>query len=129
MRTTAMLFKQACRLHTSFTIARYLMSNAHGRWDGAEKAQRHSELCSFYVATVRGVDDVDMVRRGFPVCYENDYQAVHDATQALTDHLDEEIGFPLDSRPDYDKLTPLFFERFHSLALHALGVTEHTEDL
>ena len=34
--------------------------------------------------------------------------------------LDERIGFPLDSVPDYDKLAPLFFEQFHGLAVQAL---------
>lgn len=115
------MFKQACRLHLDHTINRYLMSNAHGRLDGAEKAQRHIQLCTFYVAAVRGVDDLDMVRRGLE-SHEDDFQAVHEATQALTDHLDEVIGFPLDDRPDYDALVPLFFERFHELALQALGV-------
>ena len=123
--TAAQMFKQACRLHLNFAIHRYLMSNASGRMDGHEKAQRHIELCTFYVAAVRGVDDLDMVRRGLD-CHEDDYQAVHDATQALTDHLDEVIGFPLEGRPDYGALAPLFFERFHMLAMQALGATVPT---
>lgn len=108
--TAAKMFKQACRLHLNFAIHRYLMSNASGRMDGHEKAQRHIELCTFYVAAVRGVDDLDMVRRGLD-CHEDDYQAVHDATQALTDHLDEAIGFPLEcpmplqSKTNFEKST------------------------
>jgi hypothetical protein len=117
MTTAAQMFKQACRLHLDHAIHRYLMSNTSGRMDGHEKAQRHIELCTFYVAAVRGVDDLDLVRRG----HEDDYQAVHDATQALTDHLDEVIGFPLEGRPDYRALVPLFFEKFHTLAMQALG--------
>lgn len=108
-------FKQACWLSVQFNIARYLMSNADGRWDGAEKAQRHMELCKFYVAAVRGFDDADEVD---VIC--DDYIAVHDATSALTDYLDEVIGFPLKGRPDYDTLGPLFFEKWHELAMGAL---------
>lgn len=110
-------FKQACWLNVQFAIGRYLISNAHGRRDGAEKATRHEELCRFYVAVIRGVDP-EQVRRQ----YEDDYQAVHTHTQALTDHLDEAIGFPLDSRPDYDVLALKFFERFHELAMEAMQV-------
>jgi hypothetical protein len=110
-------FKNACRIHTSFAIARYLMSNAGGRPNGAEKALRHRELCQFYVAAVHGVADPELVHR------EHDaiYQAVHTATQELTDYLDEVIGFPVEERPDYDKLEPLFFEHFHRLAMTALA--------
>lgn len=111
------LFKQACWLHLSFTVHRYLMCNAHGRWDGAEKAQRHDEMCRFYVAIVHEIEDVDLVRR----THEDAYQAVHSKTQALTDNLDSEINFPLSSRPDYKALAPLFFERFHDLAMGALA--------
>jgi hypothetical protein len=108
-------FRQACWLATRFAIGRYLMSNAHGRWDGAEKAHRHQELCQFYVAMARGVAPEDV-----RVDFEDDYKAVHDNTQKLTDHLDEVIGFPLESTPDYDVLEPMFFERFHVLALEVL---------
>lgn len=110
-------FKHVCWLHTRFMITRYLMSNAEGRWDGAEKALRHTELCQFYVAAVRGHDDPDTVRRQF----EDDYQAVHSRTQELTDRMDEAIGFPLVGQPKYDKLDRLFFDRFHELAISALG--------
>lgn len=113
------MFKNACRLHTQFAVGRYLMSNAHGRWDGAEKAQRHLQLCQFYVAAVRGFDDEQKV-----LLESSDFKAVHKETQKLTDHLDEVIGFPLDSTPDYEKLEPLFFERFHALALQALGIED-----
>lgn len=112
------IFKNACRIHTSMMVARYLMSNAEGRWDGAEKAQRHRELCQFYVAAVRGVSDPESV----PVDFYDEYVRVHDHTQQLTDNLDIEIGFPEKGRPDYERLEPKFFERFHALALEALGV-------
>lgn len=110
-------FKQACRIHLDLVLHRYLMSNASGSASGAEKAIRHRELCSFYVGVVRGVDP-DHVGR----LYDNDYKAVHRKTQELTDNLDD-IGFPLNSTPDYDELVPVFFERFHALALEALGVS------
>lgn len=110
------LFRRACWLHLNHTIVRYLMSNAEGRLDGAEKAMRHIELCTFYVAVTRGIELHD-VRGG---ATEQIYQAVHSHTQALTDNMDELIGFPLVGRPDYDELAPLFFERFHILALEAI---------
>jgi hypothetical protein len=112
-------FRHACWLSQQFTVGRYLMSNAKGRWDGAEKAHRHQELCTFYVAVVRGVE-LEAVR----LDHEADYKAVHARTQALTDHLDEAIGFPLEMDPDYDVLAPLFFARFHVLALEALVPVE-----
>lgn len=113
------LFMNACRIHTDFAIGRYLMSVTTGRLNGAEKAERHEELCQFYVAAVRGVVDPDMVRRN----YEDDWDRVHTATQELTDYLDEVIGFPLDDEhPDYEVFIPLFFQRFHTLALLALNV-------
>ncbi len=45
------------------------------------------------------------------------YTYIHDATQKLTDYMDEVIGFPLENkRPDYDTLAPKFFEEFIRLA-------------
>lgn len=111
------MFKSACRLHTSWTICRYLMSCSHGREDGAEKALRHGELCAFYVAAWFDLGDVDLVRRTF----EDAYQEVHDATQVLTDNLDTEIGFPMNSRPELDEMWPKFFERFHDIAVKCLA--------
>lgn len=108
-------FKNACRLHTSFTIGRYLMSNAHGQWNGAEKAHCHIELCQFYVAALRGLADAEKVELD-----GEDFKAVRSLTQQLTDRLDEAIGFPLEPTPDYAKLEPLFFEQFHTLATRAL---------
>lgn len=111
------LFKQACWLHLSFCINRYLMSNAEGRYDGAEKAMCHIDLCTFYVAAFHGINHVDTVRRE----REDEFQAVHEATQELTGYLDEKIGFPLKGRPDYDTLAPLFFETFHKIAMETLS--------
>ena len=107
------LFKNACRVHTDFMVARYLMSNADGRHNGAEKAHYHMQLCKFYVCVMHGHDDPDTVR----IEHEEDYQAVHEKTQELTSYLDDAIGFPLVGCPDYDTLKPLFFGRFHELAM------------
>ena len=109
------MLKHALWLASSFTVHRYLMSNAEGRWSGAEKATCHDELCRLYVAVFRGVE-VDRVR----VDLEADWMAVHDATQELTDHMDVVIGFPLKGVPDYEALAPKFFAYFHRLAAHAI---------
>lgn len=108
-------FKHACWLNMQHAIHRYLMSNAEGRWDGAEKATRHIELCKFMVAVLRN-GDPETIRREF----ESEYQAVHEKTQELTSYLDEQIGFPISGRPDYEKLAPLFFENFFDLAIAAI---------
>jgi len=110
------LFENACWLFCRGTVHRYLMVNAHGCWDGAEKAQRHRELCCFYVAARLGLLDEGSVKLNCP-----EYVAVHDATRELTGCLDEAIGFPLLGSPDYDTLAPLFFARFHALAMRALS--------
>lgn len=109
------MLKHALWLASSFTVHRYLISNAEGRWSGAEKATCHDELCRLYVAVFRGVE-VDQVR----VDFEADWVSVHDATQELTDHMDVVIGFPLKGVPDYESLAPKFFAYFHRLATHAL---------
>lgn len=112
------MFKNACRLATCHTVARYLMSNADGRWDGAEKATRHMELCAFYTCVALGIHDQDLVRRTDDG--EALFDAIHAATQEMTDSMDETIGFPLKGRPDYDTLIPAFFEEFHRLAMAAV---------
>jgi hypothetical protein len=120
-----MMFKNVCRMYTSDLVYRYLLANSHGRWCGALKAQCHIELCKFYVAAVRG-GDIDSVQLS-----GKDFQAVHVCTAALTDHLDEQIGFPLEATPDFEKYEPLFFEKFHELAMEGLGASEakHKEAL
>ncbi len=111
-------FKNACRLALAFDIYRYLISNTKGREDGAEKALRHERMCSFYVSVFYGLEDQDQAR----VNHEDQYQMVHDKTQELTSYLDEAVGFPLEDRhPDFDKLFPLFFEKFHQLATEVLS--------
>lgn len=111
------MVRAACRIHTQLMVHRYLISNSDGRLDGHEKMVRHGELCRFYVAFFYGHDDPDTVRHD----HEEAFQAVHTATQQLTDYLDEVIGFPLKGRPDYDDLAPKFFNKFHDLAMAALA--------
>lgn len=111
------LFKQALYVGMERDCMQYLMANAKGRRDGVLKASKHESLCRHIVAAVRGCDP-DYVR----LHHENDYQAVHTGTQALTDRLDESIGFPLYERPDYEELTPKFFSQFFALAMAALGI-------
>lgn len=109
---------QALWLLMEFPINRYLMSVTFNRWSGAEKAERHQELCKIYLA-VRRIITLDEVLTDY---YDNgQYQEVHAKTQELTDHLDEVIGFPLDDiLPDYDYYAPLFFNKFMELADTAL---------
>lgn len=110
------MFRRASRIHLDMALYRYLMSNAHGRWNGAEKAICHGEICKFYVATILGVELAPDAQD-----WKDAYERVHTATQAVTDNLDESIGFPLDREPDYDALVPVFFDKIHRIALQALG--------
>ena len=110
------MFRRAARIHLDFALYRYLMSNAHGRWDGAEKAVRHGEICKFYVSAILGDNSTHNAED-----LADAYKRVHSATQVVTDHLDESIGFPLDSEPDYDALVPVFFEKIHNIALQCLA--------
>lgn len=112
------MFKRACLISNERRIARYLMANAEGRLDGYEKAQKHMELCEFYVLAVLGVK-----KTGIGVC--DHFDKLHrDTQEALTDRLDEVIGFPLKGRPDYSDLLPKFFEVWHETALKSLLTTK-----
>jgi hypothetical protein len=93
------------------------MSNAEGRQDGAEKAHRHRQLCSFYVALSFEIEEDD-VHKEFETL--DAYNEIHEKTSELTSFLDEQIGFPLKGRPDYDKLALLFFNKFHSLSMEVI---------
>ncbi len=114
---TSNMLVAACRIGTDQFIHRYLMSCSAGREDGALKAVMHRHLCEFYVAVYYGYADPDQsARKNHPAC-----KAVHRATQeGLTDYMDEVIGFPINGRPDYDKLGPAFFDKFHAIAVEAL---------
>lgn len=111
-----------------FNVNRYLMANAKGRRDGAEKAEVHMSLSRKFVAWWFGIE-VDQA--SYVSCAGSERLAwvvVHDGTQKLTDKLDEVIGFPLDSRPDYDDLAPKFFMKFYELAIKELEDLELSED-
>ncbi len=103
-------------INTRFLITRYLMSNAHGRWNGAEKAEVHMELCGIFAETLCDVPSnyyqTDVLSKP--------YKLIHEKTQELTGYLDTAIGFPLDSDPDYDDLAPKFFKKFYALSRKAL---------
>lgn len=100
-------------LMANFSIHRYLMSNTEGRLDGHEKAERHMEMVSIYIA-IRYKTSTDHARRYFR--FPDDFWTrVHDHTQVLTSHMDTEIGFPINGRPDHDILVPKFRDRFLEL--------------
>lgn len=97
----------------NFSIYRYLLSNARGRIDGFEKAERHIELSSIFIAA-KTFSDTDSAK------HHKDIMLIHDATRKLTDYLDKEIGFPLNEQPeDYDELARKFFDKFIKLAEEA----------
>lgn len=109
----------ACETATKFYCTRYLLSVI--RNDGAEKATRHKELTSFYVALATGCDP-DNAMRDMPFLY--DY--IHDITaNKLTDKLDETIGLD-SSNYDLDLLTSKFFDAFHTTAMRAISKYETT---
>ena len=93
-----------------FPIIRYLLSNTYGRLNGPEKAERHMDLCAIFIAskTFCSIDNAS---------WNEFFMKIHDATRALTDHMDKEIGFPIYERPeDYDESSRKFFNRFLALA-------------
>lgn len=113
----AAMFRNAMRLLTNFDVNRYLISCADGRQNGALKAHHHIALCTAFVAALTG-EIHDSARMRHPELYE----AIHSATQdALTDRMDEVIGFPLSGRSDYDTLAPKFFDVFFDAAMATLN--------
>ena len=103
-------------------IHRYLMANTEGRQDGFEKAHHHMELTKIYLASILFCDKDRTHYVNEPNGMEM-FEDIHDHTQELTSYLDTEIGFPLDdTRPDYDTLAPLFFNRFIELADEAAQI-------
>lgn len=80
------------------TIINYLLSNSVGCWDGNLKATMHEKLVDIYIKYLGG--DKDKLR-------EN--------TRKLTDNLDTEIDFPLESLPNYGRLWGKFYTRFVEL--------------
>ena len=116
------IFEHACYLNLKFTINRYIMS--HWRFDGHEKAERHSQLCCFYIALLHGESDEDYCRR-----YMEEFETIHEATQELTGYLNVKIGMPLkeeDLEDHYhlERLSWKFFKEFHQIAIKCLNIEE-----
>lgn len=97
-----------------FDIHRYLIANV--RHDGAEKALRHRELTGAFLR----VYAPKWARRDREL-----YTSIHDATQVLTNHLDE-IGLGDDCHYD-DAVPKAFHDRFIELALAALPAAPLTD--
>jgi hypothetical protein len=121
-------------------IHRYLMSNAEGRLDGAEKAEQHIQMSYIYVASRMGtpIDLAPRIRYNWYAKDGTEYEAflykhIHDETaENLTDYMDEVIGFPITGRPDYNDLAPKFFKEFLRIADKAYEEVKddiQTEDL
>jgi len=98
-----------------FHIHRYLISNTFDRLDGAGKGMHHQELCNIYIASV------EFCEKDECFIHIEKLELIHEKTQELTSYMDEVIGFPIDSRPDYDDLAPKFFRKFIELADNALS--------
>lgn len=108
------MLKTAMRIHADHYVARYLLACTRS---GAEKAEMHQNLVTFYVAVAKGCRLEDVRRR-----YENEYKRIHDLTaHELTDHLDTEIGFEVGAFVS-DDLCRKFFNRFHTIAMDALTI-------
>ena len=99
-----------------FIIARYLLANIRCRANGIEKAERHIELSTIFIASKR-LCDIDKVKSK----YWDEMMKIHDATQKLTGHLDKEIGFNIndDCPENLRDLELKFFDRFIELAEEA----------
>lgn len=109
-------------------IARYLMANTKGRLSSGEKADKHIILSNIYVCNRAGLIDTDGAHRVQTLDGDFAWRIVHDATQELTDYLDEVIGFPLDNeRPDTFSFIRPFFDEFIRLADEAWDKLEIKE--
>jgi len=95
-----------------FAIGRYLLSNIHSRANGAEKAERHIEISSIFIASklLCSIDDAKYK-------HWDSMMKIHDATIKLTDNLDK-IGFDIydDCPENLSDLELKFFDRFLDLA-------------
>lgn len=92
----------------------YLESNACGLWDGSLKASTHKSLCELFVSERLNISIADAVT--IEVDGNRISDLVRESTLLLTDNLDEEIGLPLETAPNYKKLTPMFVDKFLQLA-------------
>lgn len=101
----------------------YLKSNAMGRQDGSLKAETHERLCRLFVSEYFSIeldaaDKLSMTLEDKPSIHVMDI--VRKASRTLTDHLDEQIEFPLDMAPNYRRLTPKFVAKFKEICTDAL---------
>ena len=109
-------------------IARYLMANTAGRCDGSEKADKHVVLTKIYCANRAGIIDPDGAKCLETTDLKQVWRIVHDATQELTDYLDEVIDFPIDDpNPDTFSFIRPFFDEFIRLADEAWDKLEIQE--
>jgi hypothetical protein len=93
----------------------YLESNAVGRRDGALKANTHEAMCALFVSTYLNVSkDISWNLKNKDGKRIED--VVREGTRPFTDNIDDIIGFPKDTAPNYRKLTPRFVEGFLALA-------------
>lgn len=110
--------------NTNFTslAETYLKSNAMGRQDGALKANTHEQMSILFVSEYFGIP-LDKAKN-LRLQTEEESILVQDivrkASRPLTDALDEKIGFPLDSAPNYRRLVPKFITEFKSLCLDSI---------
>lgn len=99
-----------------FGIHRYLQSNTYGKADGSQKAHWHFELCKIAIASIYQCDIEDAAEDDERLAH---LKRIHGESQELTCNLDKEIGFPLKEKsPNYEKLAPLFFDKFIEIALN-----------
>lgn len=116
---------RALWLLMQFDITRYLMANTSGRLSGGEKAEKHLSLCETYCKVKlasRRMSIHDSFRDRSLLMF------IHDWSQSLTSYLDSAIGFPVDDpHPDYDKLSPKFFDKFIALCDEAWVAAQDQE--
>jgi len=89
-------------------INQYLIACTSGRENGTMKSYLHIELVTIAVSAIE-LCPLDAVEVGDE---ETLFGRLHTKTQKLTDYMDEVIGFPLNSIPDYDDMSKKFFAEF-----------------
>jgi hypothetical protein len=105
-------------------IKRYLEANSEHHMNGALKAEVHMYLCDIFLAGFFGCE-IDGAKRE----YYTRFDAIHKATAEFTDFLDIEIGFPSKGPVDYNKLAPLFFDKFFEIANSVLNDTKGVDKM
>lgn len=93
-----------------FDVFRYLIASNR---NGAEKAERHLAISKSMVAIIRQKDPE------LAHWYWDEVMKVHDATQAVTNHLDN-YGFKLDGSYKHEEVGPAVFDAMWAIARAAL---------